>query len=275
MGTFAYAGKEIQFDFWSHLDGAAPPDTILFLGTAQNGRVPYWAAKAAPAGVVVVEGAPHWQAHPSAGDLYDFMAGYTRAAFEAVRQEFGWTAVHVIAHSQAVPGAVSLANELPQHVRNVALMAPLGFATSTFGDTPRARFKTLRRRGWRTMLQPSQRPWRDPRNLYVGLMVLHAIWAETERGASSRKYGAGLSYDILEDLRQLMRRQQQKGASLTVVFGGKDKIFPADEIVPQLERGGLNEVRRVILPGVSHLSLGARAGSQVVEAVVETVRAEP
>ena len=76
-GHFAYAHKNISYHFWSTLQPGIPPDTVLFLGTSQVGKIAQWVAEAMPTGTVVVEGAPHWHAHPSAHDLHDFMQNYT------------------------------------------------------------------------------------------------------------------------------------------------------------------------------------------------------
>lgn len=54
FGTFEYASKKISFNYWSNLQDGQPPDTIIFLGTGQTGRIARWAAQAAPSGVVVV-----------------------------------------------------------------------------------------------------------------------------------------------------------------------------------------------------------------------------
>lgn len=274
-GLFAYAHKEIPFAYWSHLADGQAPDTIIYLGTAQVGRIAKWAAQASPTGVVVVEGPPHWHAHPSANDIYDFMYAFTLAAFQSVLRDFPGNAVHIIAHSQAAPGAVRLGNESHNHIQNIVLMAPLGFAASIFGDTPEARYRTLLRRSMRSLFQLSQSPFYDPRNLYAGLMITKAILRETERGATKRKYAAGLSYDMLEDFRTLVARQATRGGRVTLLFGGKDKLFIAHEVQPQLEKAGITGAAIHILPSMSHLSLGARKGQAVLRAAVDIARNNP
>jgi len=44
---FTYRNKQIPFSFWVN-PGYTQPDTIIFLGTGQIKRIPYWVAKAAP-----------------------------------------------------------------------------------------------------------------------------------------------------------------------------------------------------------------------------------
>lgn len=270
-GIFLYAGKSIPFHFWSHTARGHAPDTIIFLGTAQVGRLPKWAAAAAP-GTVVVEGAPHWQAHPSARDLYEFMYGYTEAAFKAIVTDMGISSPHLIAQSQAAPGVVRLGLEHPDSVGNIVLLAPLGFAAQVFGGTPEERYRTLVRRARRSLLQKTQLPFHDPRNLYAGYKIASAILRESERGASRRKYAKGLSYDMLEDCRALTKLQAKKGMTCSLLLGEKDKIFTAHEIPPLVDGAGITGMNVHILPGVSHLTLAVRAGRNVIRAALDLVR---
>lgn len=271
-GSFEYENKVISFTYWSHLQNDDVPDTVIFLGTGQTGRIARWAAKASPIGVVVVEGAPHWHAHPSANDLYDFTYGYTKAAVGAIKKEFSISSAHFIAQSQAAPGVVRLGNEHPQKVDNVVLLAPLGFAATVFGDTPDMRVKTLMKRARQTFFQRSQSPLYDPRNLYVGYMILMAIFREAERGASRRKYSTGLSYDMLEDFRKLVDHHIANDKAVILLLGEKDKVFMAKEIQPLVEAAGIRNVRFHILPGVSHLSLGVRGNKRVLQEAVALAR---
>jgi pimeloyl-ACP methyl ester carboxylesterase len=270
--TFQYSGKSITFQFWSHLHEGTAPDTIIFLGTGQSGRIAQWAAKASPSGIVVVEGAPHWQAHPSAHDLYDFMYAYTLTAFRAVLNEFSIASAHLVAHSQAAPGVVGLGTTYPDEVRNIALIAPLGFAATIFGNTPEARVRTFMRRATRTLFQLSQSPLYDPRNMYAGFMILRAILKESERGASKRKYATGLAYDMREDCRSLVELQTKKGETVTLLLGDKDKMFTVKEIRSLIKAADIKDLHIHILPGVSHLSLGVRGGRKVVKAAADIVR---
>lgn len=271
-GLFAYANKVIPFTYWSHLQDDEAPDTVIFLGTGQTGRIARWAAQVSPPGTIIVEGAPHWHAHPSANDLYDFMYAYTLAAFRIVQKKFSITSAHLIAQSQAAPGAVKLGNEYPQQVGNIVLLAPLGFAATIFGDTVEERVRTLIRRAKQTFFQLQQSPFYDPRNFYVGYMILRAILQESERGASRRKYGTGLSYDMLEDFRALVERHTKHSKTVTLLLGDKDKVFTAKEIRPLVEAAGIKDAKIHILPGVSHLSLGVRGSKKVLSAAVATVR---
>lgn len=271
-GHFRYEGSDLPFHFWSHLQDGQTPDTIIFLGTGQTKLIAKWAAQASPTGTVVVEGAPHWHAHPSAHDIYDFMYGFTRAAFLQVCAAFRLTLAHVVAQSQAAPGVVRLGSEYGPRVGNVVLLAPLGFAATIFGATPRQRMRTLILRGARTFLQPSQSPLYDPRNLYVGLMLLRAFLLESERGASTRKYAAGLAYDMRADCRRLLHAHEPVGKTVTMLLGEQDKVFTVHEIQPLVAEAGLESLAIEVLPGVSHLSLAVRSARQVLQKAVAVAR---
>ena len=270
--SFKYADKTISFDYWSNIQNDEAPDTIIFLGTGQTGRIAQWVTHATPSGVVVVEGAPHWHAHQSGEDIYDFMYAFTLAALRAVLDEFSLSSAHLIAQSQAAPGVVRLGNNFTEEVDNIVLMAPLGFAVTIFGDTPEARARTLMRRAGRTFLQLSQSPLYDPRNIYIGLTLLRAILSESERGASKRKYGTGLSYDMREDCRSLVGRQAKRGKTVALLLGGKDKVFTVKEILPLIEAAGIKGLKIHTLPGASHLSLAVHGGKKVLKTAVDIVR---
>jgi pimeloyl-ACP methyl ester carboxylesterase len=272
IGSFRYSGQTIPFKYWSHLHSGEVPDAIVFLGTGQTGYIAKWAAEAASSGVIVVEGAPHWHAHSSGEDIPDFVYGFTRAAVSAVFKEFAITSAHLIAQSQAAPAIVRLGKDYPDKVNNIVLISPLGFVANIFGNTPEERVRTLIHRARRTLLQLSQSPFYDPRNIYVGFMMLRAILLESERGASQRKYATGLSYDVRDDLRILVERQADQGKTVSLLIGGRDKVFTASEILPLVEAAAINGLQTQVLPGVSHLSLGVRGAKKVLRTALDDVR---
>ena len=271
-GVFNYNGRPIRFQFWSRLEPNQTPDTIIFLGTLQTGRIAKWATQKTPAGTIVVEGARHWNAHPNADDLYDFMYGYTLAAFQAVSHEFSLASAHIVAQSQAAPGAVLLGKNYGGNINNIVLLAPLGFAATIFGSTPRQRVSILLRRIGRTLLQPSQLPIYDPRNLYIGLIILRGILRESNLKASPRKYAKGLAYDMREDCRVLVERQTKNGNTVTILLGSQDKLFTTSEIPLIIKEAGIQNLKIHILPGVSHLSLAVRKGKKVLHSAVAVAR---
>lgn len=269
---FDYRDQQIPFHVWSHLESGQKPTTVILLGTGQTGRLPYWVARAAQPGTLVVQGSPHWKSHPSAEDIYDFMHGYTAAALRSVQQEFALDRIQLIAESQAAPSAVVAACTMPGLIHNVVLIAPLGFCAQSLGDTPEARLRMLQRRAFRSMFQLPQSPLHDPRNFYAGVMILRAIFAEAERGASRRKYAQGLSYDMREDCRELLALQRKTGAHCTVLLGKRDRLFPADEVTDVIKSAGLDELRVHILPDMTHSSLATRGGWRALHTALELAR---
>lgn len=270
--SFAYQDQQIPFYAWSHLESNQPPTTVVFLGTGQTGRIPYWVARAATPGTVVVQGAPHWKSHPSGHDLYDFMHAFTAAALQSARQLFGLKRLHVVAESQAAPGAVVAACKQPELIHNVVLIAPNGFLADRLGNSPEARLRALRRRAVKSMLQLPQSPLHDPRNLYAGLMIMRAMLAEAERGASRRKYAQGLSYDMREDCRKLLALQKKTGAHCTVLLGTRDRLFPAHEVADAIKTAGLADLIVQILPDMTHSSLATRGGRQALQTALKLAR---
>src|SRR5688572_9566873 len=104
--SFRYGGKEISFSFWLTPEDTIHPDIAIFLGAGQVGSIPRWVARSAGPGVVVVDGLPHWESHPSGHDTAQFATAYIQRAFEAIQKEFGLRELNVIAESQAALATV-------------------------------------------------------------------------------------------------------------------------------------------------------------------------
>lgn len=272
---FTYLDKRIPFSFWSNAVPGAAPDTVLFLGTGQIGRIPKWVAAAAPPGVAVIEGLPHWHSHPDAHDLPEFSHAYTKSAYETVLETFALPRMHVIAESQATPSTMWLVNQMPGQIGNVALLLPMGLNTSNFGETDEARLSELKRRSLRTFLQPEQSPLRDPRNLYVAAGLLRANAPGLLNGATARKHAKGISADMSEEFRALLNDAPQYSRQVFLFLGGKDTIFPADEISQALKAKSLHQPQVVVVPEATHASLAAKASRQLLQKAVEAVRSRP
>lgn len=269
--TFLYNKEQIRFNFWTQKD-TVTPDTIIFLGTAQVGKIPKWVAEAVPVGVVVVDGLPHWKAHPSGQDLKEFTINYTRTAFKAVFDTFNITSANIIASSQAVPGVIWVARESLNKVRNIGLISPLGFTSEVFGESMEARIKKLKLRALKSLFQYSQSFLHDQRNIYIHFILLRAILQETEWGASDRKYAAGLAYNLIEDTRIIVEKLESRGNYLTIILGEKDKVFPPHEVLASLKAANLEKVRTVISPNLSHSSLAVRANRNALVEIISMLR---
>jgi pimeloyl-ACP methyl ester carboxylesterase len=271
VAVFEYGHKKIPFHFWSHTDGG-PVDTVIFMGSAQVGKIPKWVAQAAPAGTVVVDGMPHWHPRPTADDLGRFTQEYSVAAFEAVLKYFGLSTVNIIGLSQATIGVVWLAKTLPASIRSVAIVAPLGLNANALGATPEARLGELKKRTLRTYLQFSQTPFHDPRILYMQFVLLCSLLSESEKGATNKKYSLGLSYDLLEDCRAVAADRQHHGFDFKVFLAQNDKLFPPHEIRTALQCAQVQHVSIVVLPDISHPSLASRSNRKALVQIVNDIR---
>ncbi|MGF7229451.1 MAG: hypothetical protein ACQR33_05735 [Candidatus Saccharibacteria bacterium] len=270
--SFLYAGKEIQCSFWSNDTPGTTPDTVLFLGTGQVGKIPKWIAGKTPFGVVVVEGLPHWHSDPSGEDLKEFTQLYTESVFRDVLDKFRTTRMHIIGVSQATPGTVWLANSMSENIKNVALVLPMGLTTNILGSTDRERFKELRKRSIQTLLQPGQSPFHDFRNIYIAALLTKIVVAGIPSGSTVNKYTAGISQDLLADFESLIATQEKYKRHVSLLIGAEDKIFPAHEIKQALAEAALDNVDMLVVPKLSHSSLAIKSSQQVVDQAINTVR---
>ncbi|HEU4984868.1 MAG TPA: hypothetical protein VFT58_04450 [Nitrososphaera sp.] len=270
-GVFHHAGKKIPFYFWSHTDGG-PPDTVIFLGAGQIGRIPQWVVRNAGVGVVAVEGLPHWETTTKTEDIAQFCKAYIASALHAVLTTFKLPTIHMIAESQAVPGSVITALTHIDTVQNIALVRPLGFSVQAFGGTEQERFRTFRKRVLQTTLQLARTLLRDPRNIGVGLVMLRAGMREPTITALTQKYIVGISYDLLEECRQLARQQRQKGASLAILLGTDDRLFPATEVRAALTSKGVSNILIEDIPHTTHGSLATRSSKAILRHALRVVR---
>ena len=272
IATFVYGPKRIPFHFWSKRAGDTAPDTIVFLGTGQIGRIPLWVAQSLPAGTIVVQGLPHWHSHASGNDLEDFANAYAMCAHKTALETFDIRSLHLIGASQGTPSTIWLANQFQDSIGNVALLQPMGLNTSSFGNADRARFQELRRRSLRTLLQFQQSVLHDFRNLYITSVLMAVILAGLRHGATVNQYTAGISHSMLEQFEQLAKHQAKHHRSLTLFLGDKDRIFPVAEIRQALQTIPADNIRVRIIPGLTHASLGLKAATSYLPSVVAAVR---
>lgn len=273
-GIFTYGARQVRFHFWASEDGNNPakPDCILFLGAGQVGAIPRWVAKAAGAGVVVVDGLPHWAVEPSVDAVTAFSIGYIAAAFAAVRKTFQANTLHVIAESQAAPASIIVAHRETSHIANVVLVRPLGLSVQSFGASEAERMQVFRRRVLRTMLQFPQSFLHDPRNFGVVTTMLRAASREPNIAALTKKYAIGISYDLQEDCKAVARLQAQKGRQLTILLGAKDKLFPPHEVLSMLK--DVAAITTQVVPRTTHASLAVRGGTAILQAALRAARGQ-
>lgn len=271
-GLFSYEGNQIPYSYWSNIEENGIPDVVIFLGAGAVGAVPRMAVERAGAGVVVVDGVPHWHADQSGTNISEFSRSYFSSAYQTILNTFGLTSLHVIGESQAAPAPIFLSTMHPKSVRNIALIRPLGFTVHTFGDSPEARMRTFRKRLLQTYLQLQQSFLHDPRNLLVGLTVVRALLSEPTTASLNRKYAAGISYDLLKECKLAANLQRRTDKTFTLILGEKDKIFPPKEIIAALESFKIKGTDIVIVPGDTHSSLAVRASEQALRTALNEVR---
>jgi hypothetical protein len=270
-GAFFYKKKQIKFHFWKK-GNSISPDTIIFLGTAQVGKIPKWVAQSSPDGVVIVEGIHHWEADPSGQDLKDFTINYTKSAFNAIFDIFKIQKINVVASSQGVPGVIWVSKQIVHKVRNIGLIGPLGYTPAVFGNSSNSRIKKLRMRALKSFLQFSQTVFHDPRNIYINFILLKALLLEKEWKAADRKYAAGLTSDLIEDTRLIAEKLSHRGNSFTIFLGEKDKVFPPEEVLSSLKKSGIKHIHTVIFPDMSHSSLAIRGNRKYLIEIINMVR---
>lgn len=272
VGVFRYHQREIRFNFWSNTSADRPSvDTVIFLGSGQSGRIARWIAKNAPAGTAVVEGLPHKEADRDARDLKEFARDYTSTAFLVILKVFKNSAVNIVAESQAAPGAIWTALTKLAQVNNVVLVAPLGFTAHILGNSPKERLRELKKRAFLSTLQFRQSPLYDPRNLYLGLCMLHAVLYDARWNVSGQKYAVGASYDVRAEARLLAEQLHKRGSQLTLLLGQHDRIFPPREVSSFLAEAKLNHIKMVLLK-TSHASLAVREGKHILNRATQTAR---
>ena len=262
---FIYRNKKIPFHFWVRKD-TENPDTIIFLGTGQIKHIPYWVAKASPAGVVVVEGLPHWHSQSSAEDIIPFSKEYSKCAFGFILNTYGRKRMHIIGQSQAAPGLLWLATVLPDKVGNIALILPMGLNVKHLGDTDDERYRELKRRSARSLLHPEQIALK---NIYAGVLLAKIILTGLKDGSTRRKYSKGVSHNSLLDLAMLTQKGRHK---VSLFLGEHDMLFPAKEIKKSLIEAGISDVAITIAPKKSHTSLTTKRSGKILHSAIKAVR---
>lgn len=269
---FEYRSKRIGFSLWSNLLPGQKPDVAILLGAGQIEPLPRMVAKRSGPGVVVIGGVPHWHARADASEVADFTYCYFESAYRAALATFHVPSLHILAESQAAPAGLLLAGKLKEAVRNVALIRPLGFSVEAYGENPEERLKTFRRRILRTMLQHRQSILYDPRNFVATATLTRAMLREPSLKSLNQKYAAGISYDSTKDLEQAAEIRDKTGNTISIILGGKDKMFPATEVQATLKNLHIPQVEVVVLPGASHSPISIRDSQKVLKTSLDMLR---
>lgn len=260
--SYLYDGKEIKVYYW--LDPDAAIHTVLYLGTVQVHLLAKWVAEFCTPGTVVVEGAEHWHAKPDGSDIPDFMFQYGFEAFKTIRAAYGFSRVHLIAESQAVPGAIKLCLDQRHRkfVTRMTLLQPLGLNTKAFGSDDTVRIKTFRRRIAANIRYQLKALIADSRLRHNHRQLIKTI--DLKSPMAQAQYASGIAYDATPDLVQLL----QSYDAVRIICGGQDRIFRADEIISNLYTHNL-AVTISVIPGVPHSPLATQLGLKLVRAALE------
>jgi pimeloyl-ACP methyl ester carboxylesterase len=195
---------------------------------------------------------------------------YCHAVLEEVLARFALEKINLVAGSQSTVGAVLLANERPKQIGNIALMCPQGLTVQALGASGAERLREFKKRALLSFRQKPNTPLGDWRNGY--------IWLASERiGLRTRKvfaqqFSDGIAYDLTEPLRGLAAKQKTRGASLELLPGADDKLFPAQEIIDSLAKAGMGDVKLAVVPQAAHSSLAVRGGRPQLAAAIASVR---
>lgn len=262
---FIYQNKRIPFSFWVN-SGDTHPDTVIFLGTGQIKRIPYWVAKTALSGTVVVEGLPHWHSNPNAEDIVSFTQEYTKCALLTILKLHNRSRMHLLAQSQAAPGVLWLAAQLPGNVGNIALILPMGLTVNHLGNTNEERYDELKKRSLKSLFHPEQL---GAKNIYAGLILAAIIARGHTDGSTKRKYTKGVSHNALDDLATVIKGNVHK---VSLFLGEDDVLFPADEIKYSLAEANLTNVGIEVMPKKSHTSLTTKQSTEMVNRAIRAVR---
>ncbi len=258
--TFRYGHLETICNVW-FTGKDIDIQNVIFLGTVQVGKLPYWVAQHCPPGTAVIQGAPHWLAAADGSTIPDFMLAFTKQSFDHIAQEAQVKHVHVLADSQAAPGVLRLFGDSDYigYLDKMTLIQPLGLNNNAFtsGEKPPiAVFNKRVRKNTRFQILALLLEHRIRYNHYL---IARTTSADTPKAFA--QYAAGLRCDATPDLARLYSRNP----NITILCGANDKLFPAQEIANNLAAAGL-PITPTVVTGVPHSPLATRYGRKLLAA---------
>ena len=223
------------------------------------------AASQSPSGTAIVEGAKHWYASTDGHDIPDFMFGYTLDALNNINNLNESRRLNIIAESQAASCVLAILARDPTvvPVDRVVLVQPLGLNKSAFGKTSTQMIKEFRKRILRNT-RYQLKPLLTDRSLRANHRQLFK-YADMNNDVSRAQYAAGLAYDALDDLETVARHQR-----VSIICGGKDAIFPSDELSANLKSHNI-PVSIDVVQGVPHSPLATRKGQKLLAKAFEMI----
>ncbi len=260
-------------DAWGQLVVPEPgdPGVLALLGVAQDGRIPYWAAKKTK-GVDVASALPHWDIPADEEAVRSLALRYPEAVLAAWREahDDGTLVADAIGESQAAIGIMLAEAASPENFRHLGLLRPLGFSVEQMGNTPEERVRTLARRAFQTLTQQDQLV--DPHGPYIGSRILRRLGKKTKRQVE-----IGLSEDLIPLVTARVEERAQAGKTTTIFAGEIDRLIPPEELRDAQEAInktlGMEAIDLVVLEQASHRSLGTTRGARDLQTAADYIRA--
>lgn len=238
------------------------PDTVLFCGIGNEGKVPVIGAqrlgRAGVENLVLVSALPYWEARPDDTGLTNLGIQALQAVSQHVREKYGATELHAGAESQAGPALMETAKEDP-----LAFEGRLAFLR-VLGLNHMSTKRFLARLG-QTGLQWDQ--LRDPAITdRVGTHAVHRLLQDERRGGGQLQFA--LDFAGAATICELAAQ----GRDVAVIAADNDKIFPPEEQSATLR--ALDSATKVdvhIIHG-THTSPASKAGVHQVAQMVRWCR---
>ncbi len=262
---YIYNQKDIEYTIW-HTPRSLDALTILFLGVAQIEKLPKWVAQHCPNDVIVVQGAPLWNAAEDGSDTVEFMFAYIKNVFEYICKTHDFRSINIIAESQAAPGTAWLFSQekYNKYVEHITLVQPLGFTQKEYGASVDDATKILTKRARNNMRYQLKAFLLEPKQRYNHRIVSKHL--NFKQATSKAQFGSGLLHDATADFRQLARAYPDT----IIVCGESDKLFPPSELSQSLQRHEI-PMHLKIVPRVSHTTFVSRDGLRLLQEAFETV----
>lgn len=252
--SYNWRGKKIKYSVWSNGELGKAVHFILYLGSLQTGIIPKIVLGQCPPRTIVVQGAPHWRASKSGDDIPEFMRIFSEEAYAFIARRFVLEKPHIIAESQAAPGAVVLG--VNKQLDALTLMQPLGLNPQVYSRAYTENTRELNKRIKANLHHQLPALFNDSGQLFNFLQITGRYQWENVRGRAHNQYGSGLGFDVTPSLKRY------KG-TVTIVVGENDRVFPPHEYVSSIRK--LSNIHIVTVPDVPHSSLLSKPGKVLLK----------
>lgn len=255
---YAYDDKQIEYTYWS-TPRSSNTLTLFFLGVAQINELPKWVAEHCPNDMIVIQGAPLWNARKDGSDTVDFMFAYIKNVFEHICRSHDFDSINIIAESQSAPGTAWLFSqpEYNERVKQIVLVQPLGLTRHVFGASVDDAAKVLTQRARRNLQYQLKAFLFEPRHRHSFRVVTKHV--DLKKAVPKAQFGSGLLYDASPDFKRL----SDVYPCIVIVCGENDKLFPPSELVSSLERYNI-PMRVKTVPRISHETFVSKDGLQLL-----------